>query len=224
MSLDIFNKEEIDTKSLKDQVREKLRTAIITSRLKPGQKIKETEIGRQLGFSQVPVREALRGLEEEGLVKSERFKGSFVTEIDKNEIHHIFLLRSTIECNSLDIIYRNLDQNFINSLLEIVNEMVKIEKTGDYERIAQLDVEFHSLIVSWPKVEVYFRTWNTLNGHIQRYINFSHPTLYEISDISKKHFQLIEALKTKSLGEIKQELRKHILEAIPQSEDEIGKD
>ncbi|QHE63316.1 GntR family transcriptional regulator [Rossellomorea vietnamensis] len=90
--------------SLKDEVKKKLTKDIITLKLKPGDRIVETEVAKKLGISQVPVREALRGLEEEGLIKTIKYRGAFVTDINPVEMYHMFSLRAKIETDAIEAI------------------------------------------------------------------------------------------------------------------------
>ena len=70
-----------DRASLSKVVSEKIRGQILAGRLKPGERLVEDRLSAELGVSRVPVREALRGLSMEGLVRLEPNRGATVTEV-----------------------------------------------------------------------------------------------------------------------------------------------
>ena len=165
-------------RSLKDQVRDQLKQKIITCQFMPGQRIIETEIARNLGISQAPVREAIRSLEAEGLIVSVKNKGSFVAEIDETELYHIQKLRAHIESSVLELVFP-LSKSQSTELYELIKQMETASHDSDYEAQSRLDVAFHSKVIEWSQVDIYIRVWNTLTGHIQRFIAFKHPMYYK---------------------------------------------
>ena len=82
---------------LRDQVHERLRTAILSGALAPGSPIIEAEIATSLGASRTPVREALRRLESEGLLEPRGLRGSVVREIKPDEVQCIYEIREALE-------------------------------------------------------------------------------------------------------------------------------
>lgn len=83
--------------SLREQVVEQVRTAIIEGRLKPNDHITEATLTSQLGVSRTPVREALILLEREGLVVESPNRGCFVRAFTEGDIRDIFSMRTTLE-------------------------------------------------------------------------------------------------------------------------------
>lgn len=77
----IFEKQKRET--LVDMALRDIRTAIRTGKLKPGDRIVETRLAEEMNISRFPIREALRYLEKEGLVRTSSFKGTYVSEFDK---------------------------------------------------------------------------------------------------------------------------------------------
>src|ERR671932_592147 len=75
---------------LRDDVRQHLREAILRGRLKPGQRIVESRLARELGVSQAPVREALRELEQMGLVVNHTRRGTFVRELSPHDAWEMY--------------------------------------------------------------------------------------------------------------------------------------
>ncbi|MGF9714756.1 GntR family transcriptional regulator [Paenibacillus naphthalenovorans] len=196
--------------SLKDEIKQKLREDIISNTLKPGQRIVETEIAKNHGISQVPVREALRGLEEEGLVKTVKYKGAFVTEINQVELYHIFSLRTEIETSVLEIVVPKLTRRDTGELYDIVEKMKS--GTPDYLTQSGFDMDFHSKIIEWSQIEIYNRVWGILNTHIRRYIAYFHPTIQiKPEEVYKYHLELVEVLEQGDVEKSKAAFREHIM-------------
>ena len=199
--------------SLKDKVKKIIRDEIIINKLKPGDRVVETEVAKRLGISQVPVREALRGLEEEGLIRTVKYKGAFVTEINKTEMYHIFSLRASIETNAIEIITPQLTNQKLGELYDIVEQM-KNEKP-DYLLQSKLDMDFHRTIIAWSGIDTYNRIWSMLNSHIQRYITVLNPEIKIMpEEVYTYHLELVEVLKQKDIQKSKGVFWEHIMKMV----------
>jgi len=86
-----------DNYSLRGRVFGKLREDILLGKYKDMEELKEVVIGKELGVSRTPVREALRQLELEGLVTIIPNKGAYVTGISDKDVNDIFMIRSYLE-------------------------------------------------------------------------------------------------------------------------------
>ena len=84
-----------------ERVAAHLRRAILNGEIPPGTKIRQEEVAEQLGASRLPVREALRMLEAEGLTQLEVNKGARVPAFDRDELEVIYEMRERIETLAL---------------------------------------------------------------------------------------------------------------------------
>ncbi len=209
----MWSRQRLEVSSLKDEVKERIREWILTGELQPGQRIVETEIARTFGISQVPVREALRGLEEEGLVRTIKYKGAYVSDLVLKEIYHTFLLRTQIESNVLNIVVPRLNNHHFEELSYIVRQMKELEDDKSYVIQSGLDIQFHSLIVGWSGIEVYIRIWNALIGHVRRFITLMHPTYFSEnhSIVVSQHEELLSVLKAGDVEAAKKVFTDHIM-------------
>ncbi len=82
---------------LADQVKDRLLDGILSGQYPPDTRIVETQVARELGTSQAPVREALRGLEALGVVEITPFRGARVRRPTRREILEAYVVRSTLE-------------------------------------------------------------------------------------------------------------------------------
>jgi DNA-binding GntR family transcriptional regulator len=211
--LSMWPKQMLEVSSLKDEVKDQIRDAILTGVLQPGARIVETQIARMFGISQVPVREALRGLEEEGLVRTVKYKGAYVSELVLDEIYHSFLLRSQVESGALDVVVPKLESVHFDELNNIVEQMRAVKNDDSYVVHSGLDVLFHSRIIEWAGVDIYMRIWNLLNGHVRRFITLMHPTYFSDNHVTvvKQHEELVTILQTKDVMRAKKAFIEHIM-------------
>lgn len=207
-------KRDATTLPLKETIRQIIRNKIIDNILQPGQRVVETEIARELGVSQIPVREALCGLEEEGLVKSVKYTGSFVTELDNREMYHMHLLRSFIEATAIELNLAKLTKKDFGELHDIVDAMAEQQKKhADYSALAALDIEFHRTIVSWSRLETHNRIWAMLNGHVRRFINVTHPKIEnKQAEVYEDHYRLLKVLEKRDVESSKKAIAAHIMD------------
>src|SRR4051794_29414515 len=89
----------IESRSVVEQVTAELRRSILSGALSPGHEFSLREIATQLNVSFIPVREALRSLEAEGLVVTRPGRSALVTPLDLNDLHAIYRLRHELEPN-----------------------------------------------------------------------------------------------------------------------------
>src|SRR5687767_9590774 len=109
-----------------------IREAIIRGDFKPGERLKQSELADTLGVSRMPIREAFRKLESEGLIELEPHKGAIVKSIQVNDIEEIYTLRAELEKMA---VYQSIDyfsEADLNLLNELVNNMDSAEDVEDF--------------------------------------------------------------------------------------------
>lgn len=122
-----------------------IRQAIFKKDIKPGEKLVQAELAEQLGVSRMPVREALRTLEKEGLVIIEPHKGAVVTELTIDDIDEIYEIRSILEPMVLGKSIPNLEENILRDIKQLHKKMMRTATKEDY---VELNREFHALLCS----------------------------------------------------------------------------
>ena len=86
---------------LRDQVKKILCDAILKGELKPGERVVETRIARELSVSQAPVREAILELEQMGLIKIRPYQGAYVSKPSLKDYQEAYTLRAILECEAV---------------------------------------------------------------------------------------------------------------------------
>ena len=83
--------------TLREHAIQTIRQAIVSGALPPGERIRQAHLAQQLGISRGPVREAIRALEQEGLVRTEPYRASYVTSLSEEELEHLYRVRAEVE-------------------------------------------------------------------------------------------------------------------------------
>lgn len=129
-----------------EQIAERIWLSIAERRLRPGTRLKETELAEIFGISRARVRQVLTMLAHEGLIESETNKGAFVAEPSVDDARDIFYIRKTVEQRVLERLIDHLDSEKV----EIMRQHVELERVAnaenDQRQIIKLSGGFHMLL------------------------------------------------------------------------------
>ncbi len=186
-----------------------LREAILAGEYAPGERIRQEQLAEQHGASRLPVREALRMLEAEGLLTLVANTGAWVSRISLEECHEMYQMRERLEPLLLGMNVELLPDEQIESLAALADAM---EATKDVERFLRLDREFHlSALDSAPTV-VLGDTVRSLWNRTQHYRREATRLFYRDGDRSVHHDHqlIVNALRHRDSQEAEQVLARHI--------------
>lgn len=148
-----------------------LREAILGGDLRPGDRIRQEEVAAKLGASRLPVREALRMLEAEGLTEHEPHKGARVPQLSQHEVDVIYRMRERLEPLALAESLPQLSEADHEQLEEVQQ---RIEANTDLEKFLDLDREFHMLTYSGcaidPLMANVTRLWNSTQHYRRSFV------------------------------------------------------
>jgi DNA-binding GntR family transcriptional regulator len=186
-------------RSLRQQVATSLRDAILSGSLKPGERLVEKEISQGMHTSRGPLREALQQLEQEGLVMSFPYRGSFVSRISAVEVREVLIpLRVTLEGFGFEHAVGNLTEADIAELQRILAHMEDAIREGDLIGLVETDVAFHGLVMSRSGQPHATQIWGTIAPRIRAYF-YTHlrdvmPSQELLDRIPGDHRALFDAL------------------------------
>ena len=130
--------------TLRAHVVRMLSADILAGKYKPGDRLNESQIARELNISRIPVREALSQLQEQGLVQNRERRGMFVTNIGPEEVLQISSLRIILETEALRLARARITPEITAKLEKLVTQMDAWD--GTLLEAAALDLEFHRLL------------------------------------------------------------------------------
>jgi DNA-binding GntR family transcriptional regulator len=132
-----------DRASLSRVVSDKIRGRILAGSFRPGERLVEDRLSAELGVSRVPVREALRGLSMEGLVRLEPNRGATVTEVTPELVAELVEVRAELEALNARLAARRHDPAIVPLLQDTLRRGNEAAQSGSREDLATLNAEFH---------------------------------------------------------------------------------
>jgi DNA-binding GntR family transcriptional regulator len=129
-------------------VHDTLRTSILSGRLKPGTILSQVEVARVLKVSRTPVREAMRMLQEGGLIVGQPNFRSCVLGFSPKDIEALYMKRVSLEALGVVITVRRMSPALLKSLQEVINALEGKESHASFSKWITFHREFHRLIVS----------------------------------------------------------------------------
>ena len=126
----------------------KVRAAIVENRYPPGHRLIEQRIAEELGLSRTPVREALRMLEAEGLVVSERNRGAMVRPLSETEIVDLYGLRIRLESYAVEIATERATEPELGALVDAADAFGAVRENGDVHLLHEANRALHDGILS----------------------------------------------------------------------------
>ena len=181
---------------LSEQVKGRLLQAILDGRYPPGARIVETRVAKEFGTSQAPVREALRDLEALGVVETAPFKGARVRQPSIDELLEAFEVRAILEGHGGVLAVENISEEDLVRLADLVDQMRDAAAAGDPLTEAEVDTEFHQLIIHHSGNATLERVWSKLEPFLRTYITIvSLSTGADRRAVADRHIPIIEALR-----------------------------
>ncbi len=134
-------------KPLRDIVFSELRNLILTGKLKPGTRMMEVDLASEMGVSRTPIREAIRKLEEEGLVVIEPRRGAYVSEVSVPDIVNILEVRENMDGLASYLAAERISDSGKENLHEVSTKFNNAVESGCMEDMIKYDMLFHKIIV-----------------------------------------------------------------------------
>jgi DNA-binding GntR family transcriptional regulator len=186
-----------------------LREAILHGQFRPGDRIRQEEIAERFGASRLPVREALRMLEAEGLTEHEANKGARVPRLTQHEVEVIYRMRERLEPLALI--------ESLPSLTDVDHERLdevqrRIEQNTDLELFLDLDREFHMLTYSGcaidPLNSMVTRLWNSTQHYRRAYVALGGQSRMWV--VNSEHRLILDAVVRRDATDAERFLEGHI--------------
>ena len=195
-------------RSLRDQIYDRLRAAILSGDLAPGSPIIEAEIAATLGASRTPVREALRRLETEGMLEPRGNRGSVVRELHLDEVVCVFEIREALETLAARRAARRMDERNYAELDRLIERMQKhIDDANEMER---LDTAFHDYILAHADGHRLKRMLGDLRSDIQPWRVIALSTSERRRATVDEHLAVLDAMRSQDERAVARATKKHL--------------
>lgn len=198
--------------NLSEDVYEAIKRKLDGKSLKPGAKIKEEQLAKELGVSRTPIREAINKLERERLVEIIPRYGTFVTNLFFEDVKEIYDLRGALERLALRLAFLKLNkEKFHKRLLKIADSFSKcrddVEK-GNLEYFIKRETAFHDFLIKSSRNSRLIQMMNNLNAQIQlgRIESLSVPGRAERS--LREHEEIVNAMLQEDINKAQELIEK----------------
>lgn len=186
-----------------------LRTAILAGEFAPGERLYQDVLADRFGASRIPVREALRMLESEGLVEVLPNRGARVPAFDLYEVHTQYRMRERLEPLTLAESIPNLTDAQVEAMEAI---QVQIEANSDVDRFLELDREFHMTSYAGCRSEQLLaatvRLWNSTQHYRRAFMLLASPDRAAI--VNAEHRLILDAVRRRDVVDAERFLEGHI--------------
>lgn len=198
--------------TLRESIVDYLRNAVLTGVYEPGQRIIEADIASLFNVSRGPIREAIRQLEQEGLLEYERNRGCKIKILTPDEAWEIYLLRSALESLSIKQLNGDIGPEYLKKMKKAVSEMQFYVDEMDIVKLVELDHEFHSQIVKASDMDRIEKLWTSLNGtSFAIFMTVAKVQRKNLMVMVERHQSLLDTIMKKNVEESCTEIERHYL-------------
>lgn len=195
---------------LRDLVFESLKEAILSQKLRPGERLLENELAEELGVSRTPIREAIRRLEQEGLVVMLPRKGAYVAGISLKDIHEVYEIRAALEALALELAATYITDEELDELALQVEEEEALTDAGRLNEIIFIDSSFHDLIYQYARNNKLTQFVDILQEQFKRFRALPLGASARSNTALEEHQQILAALKAHDSALAADLAKKHI--------------
>lgn len=133
----------IEFKTKTEVVHERIREEIIAGKIKPGQRLVISDLAKDFGHSEIPVREAIRQLESEGMVQVTPHVGAVVREINEKEFLEIYIIRIELEVLATRLAVPHIGEKALSKLNSLIQKAEIAIDEGKHDKLGTLNKHFH---------------------------------------------------------------------------------
>lgn len=186
---------------------EAVRQRIFDGEYAPGARLNISDLAQKFGASPVPVREALRNLEAEGLVKFHANRGVVVRELALDEVRELFLIREPLEQLAATEAMRIAKPSDVAALEMIVTKM---DKGVGSEAWHRLHTQFHQRLYSLSNSPRLAQLIDSLRGQMLPYSKIYLKDRSHLMQAQKEHHEMVECLRTRDIKAMKALIHEHL--------------
>ena len=182
--------------------------AIAAGRIKPGERLRETDLAETIGLSRTPVREAIRRLEAEGLVTHEPRIGAVVKTLTQQEIVELYEMRIVLETTAASMAAKHASDAEVRTLLKLNTEM--LDASDDPSAVAAINQRFHMCIVNAARNRFLALSYRNLASSLILLGQTTLETPARVKSVYAQHQSIIEALAKGDASEAAEAMSVHM--------------
>ena len=195
-----------------------LKQMVADYRFQPGARINVEKLVREVGMSRVPVWEAIRRLEQEGLLQTIPNRGVFMLEMTLEKAFELFQVRGALERLAGRLAAENVDKRTLDKIEKCLAQQVEVVEKGDLIAYSQLDYRFHALIYTMSGNLILEEMLDSIKTRMQPVNLQVMPILL---NLYQDHRAILEALHAKDADRVEKAFRSHNERVLSRISEEI---
>jgi DNA-binding GntR family transcriptional regulator len=204
----------IPRQSLTSAVADKLREHIIRGEIPEGSQLRQGAIANQYEVSRIPVREALRQLDAEGLITIIPNRGAIVPALSPDDIEELFNIRALLEPEVLKLSIPHLTEEDLSEAESILHKFVhELRREEHVSAWGRLNWKFHSILYSRADQPRFMAIIRNVNNSGERYTRLQLYLTHKIKRANEEHHKLLDLCRARDIRSASKLLREHILYA-----------
>jgi DNA-binding GntR family transcriptional regulator len=211
MDLEPASDSAIPRQSLTSAVADKLRDQIIRGEILEGAQLRQDAIASQYHVSRIPVREALRQLDAEGLIAIVPNRGAVVPALSPDDVEELFSIRALLEPEVLKLSIPHLtEEDFAEAdavLREYISELRRDDHVSSWGR---LNWQFHSILYSRANQPRFLAIIRNVNNSGERYTRLQLYLTHGMKRANEEHHQILQFCRQRDVAQACKLLRQHI--------------
>ncbi len=200
--------------SLGGKVFQQLKNSILAGEFENGAELREIALAKKLGVSRTPVREALRQLEQEGLVEIYPNRGAYVKGITYKDVEDIFRIRARLEGLCAEMAVSSITHEQLDKLDEIILLSKFYEEKKDMEHLLKMDSQFHEVLFESCGSKMLEHQLKDYHQYVQKARLRSLKRQERAKKSTQEHEEILLAIKDKDAKRADELATRHILNAI----------
>ncbi len=184
--------------SLVEVLADELRRRILEGAYAPGERIPEERVTTELGVSRPPVREAMRLLQQEGLLTAIPRRGVIVTPLTADDVREIYALRHALETLAVELALPLDDRARLDPLRSVVEDMERATKAGRRSELPVLNLRFHQTLARLPGNKRLAHAYDEVAAQLQMCmainLRFREQLLGDPKESIERHAHLVRLL------------------------------
>jgi DNA-binding GntR family transcriptional regulator len=199
---------------LREEIREQVIDEILSGRLAPGTRIVETQLAKQFGVSQAPVREALRDLALFGFVVASPFRSTYVRQISTADLLKSYPVRAALESVAAREAATVIDDETLEQLEEHIAAMRRAAEANDHRAHVDADYAFHHTIIKAAGNDMLEHVWQSMRLATTTLVTHAmfQMTHRSMAEIGERHVAVLDALRSRNPLVAEAAMRRHIEE------------
>ncbi len=211
MDLETASDSAIPRQSLTSAVADKLRDQIIRGEIPEGAQLRQDAIANQFQVSRIPVREALRQLDAEGLIAIVPNRGAVVPALSPDDIEELFSIRALLEPEVLKLSIPHLtEDDFAEADAVLRKYVIELRQDDHVSAWGRLNWQFHSILYSRANQPRFMAIIRNVNNNGERYTRLQLYLTHGMKRANKEHHQILEFCCQRDVTQACKLLRQHI--------------